>query len=356
MATPERASPLETGNDQYLRGVECLINAVQQLSLARDLPTVQRIVRSTARELTGADGATFVLRDGDKCYYADEDAIAPLWKGNRFPMDICISGWVMLNRQSTVIPDIYKDSRIPIAAYRPTFVKSLAMVPIRTIAPIGAIGNYWARPHRPSEREVSLLQALADSTAVAMENVNVYSELEQRVKDRTAQLEQANEEIRRISLTDELTGLNNRRGFYFLAEQFLKKARRDLRPVIALLIDVDGLKPVNDQHGHETGDALISDIARAIRGCFRDADVIGRLGGDEFGVIACEPETSIGAIRARLEQKLAEHSSSDRPYRLAASVGSVVSLDPFEPLDALLARADHAMYQDKRARKAARAN
>ena len=155
-----------------------LIETIQQLSLARSVKEIQAIVRHTARRLTRADGATFVLRDGDLCHYADEDAIAPLWKGQRFPMSACISGWVMLNRRAAMLPDIYADDRIPADAYRPTFVKSLLMVPIRKLDPIGAIGNYWAEHHEPSHREMMLLQALADSTAVAMENVRMISELE----------------------------------------------------------------------------------------------------------------------------------------------------------------------------------
>jgi hypothetical protein len=137
----------------------------------------------------------FVLRDGDRCHYADEDAIAPLWKGQRFPLEACISGWSMLNRQPVVIEDIYADNRIPHDAYRPTFVKSLVMVPIRALDPIGAIGNYWAAPHRATGAEVQLLQALANTTAVAMENVQVFTELEQRVQARTADLEAANREL-----------------------------------------------------------------------------------------------------------------------------------------------------------------
>lgn len=176
-----------------------LVEAVQQLSLARTVPAIQEIVRRTAREIAGSDGATFVLRDGDKCHYADEDAISPLWKGQRFPMGICISGWVMLNATPAVIPDIYADARIPADAYRPTFVKSLAMVPIRTKAPIGAIGVYWARCRTPLPEEVELLQALANTTSVAMENVQVYAELEQRITVRTQQLELLNKELEAFS-------------------------------------------------------------------------------------------------------------------------------------------------------------
>lgn len=176
--------------------LELLVDVVQELSLTRTLDAVMQIVRTAARRLTAADGATFVLRDGDQSYYADEDAIAPLWKGRRFPMSECISGWVMLNREPAVISDIYADARIPAAAYRPTFVKSLAIVPIRTIAPLGAIGIYWAVSRQTTEREVRLLQTLADTTALSMENVQVYQELEQRVRSRTAELQQANEDLR----------------------------------------------------------------------------------------------------------------------------------------------------------------
>ncbi|MFC3909048.1 GAF domain-containing protein [Legionella dresdenensis] len=115
------------------------------------------IVRKAARRLTNADGATFVLRDKENCYYADEDAIGPLWKGKRFPMAMCISGWVMLHGESVVIEDIYSDSRVPADAYRPTFVKSLAMVPIRKNSPIGAIGTYWAENYHPTEQQLKFL-------------------------------------------------------------------------------------------------------------------------------------------------------------------------------------------------------
>jgi hypothetical protein len=179
----------------YLRAMERLVTVIQDLSLARDLETITTIVRGAARELTGADGATFVLREGEFCHYVDEDAIAPLWKGSRFPIDACVSGWSMKTREPAIIEDIYADARVPATAYRPTFVKSMVMVPIREAAPIGAIGNYWAVTHRANEGEVRILQALANSTSIAMENVQLYTELERRVRERTEQLEQANHEL-----------------------------------------------------------------------------------------------------------------------------------------------------------------
>src|SRR5438067_11687827 len=95
-----------------------MVLSVQQLSLSRNIESVMRIVRRTARELTGADGATFVLRENNMCYYVDEDAIGPLWKGQRFPLHSCISGWAMVNRQPAVIGDVYADERIPVDVYQ----------------------------------------------------------------------------------------------------------------------------------------------------------------------------------------------------------------------------------------------
>ena len=182
----------------YVEAMEQLIRAVQDLSHARDIDAVTAVVRAAARNLTGADGATFVLRDGDQCYYADENAIEPLWKGKRFPLNACVSGWVMLNAQPAVIDDIYSDARVPVEAYRPTFVKSMAMVPIRRNSPIGAIGNYWASKRTPTQEEIAILQALADTTSVALENVELYGKLRRQVHTLEAQQARISEQHEKL--------------------------------------------------------------------------------------------------------------------------------------------------------------
>ena len=181
-----------------------LLDAVTALASARDEAGVCAIVRRAARELTAADGVTFVLRKGNHCYYADEDAVGPLWKGRQFPIETCISGWAMLNRQHVVIPEIYSDDRIPHDAYRPTFVKSLMMVPVRREDPIAAIGAYWASYHVATPAEIGVLQSLADAAALALYNVQLDANLKAALRQEREARESAESASR---LKDEFLAL-----------------------------------------------------------------------------------------------------------------------------------------------------
>lgn len=169
---PDEAAPAPAG-------LALLVDAIEDLSLARSVEDIAAIVRTAARRLSGADGVTVVVRDADRCRYLDEDAIEPLWKGMTFPLAACVSGWAMLNGKAAVIPDIYADDRVPHDAYRPTFVKSMVMTPVRPSDPVAAIGAYWARPHQPTQSEIDILQTIARITATAFENVMLYASLQE---------------------------------------------------------------------------------------------------------------------------------------------------------------------------------
>jgi signal transduction histidine kinase/CheY-like chemotaxis protein len=186
---PPEASPI-SGLERTLSASDAarLVQVVQSLSMLQNVERTITLVRDAARELIGADGVTVVLREGDHVFYVEENAIGPLWKGRRFPASACISGWAMINKQSVAIEDIYADERIPIDAYRETFVKSLAMVPVRREDPVAAIGAYWAEQHVTTERELVLLQALADSTAIALTNAELMREAQAAQQERTASL------------------------------------------------------------------------------------------------------------------------------------------------------------------------
>lgn len=162
-----RINPPGISGDQAL----LFASVLRDLLHVSGVDEVSRRVCASVRELVGADGATFVLREGDEVFYAEEDAVGSLWKGRRFQAASCISGWAAINRQTAVIEDIYSDERIPVEAYRPTFVRSLAMTPVGRAEPIGAIGAYWSRGHRATEHQVWLLEQLADAAAGAMVRV-----------------------------------------------------------------------------------------------------------------------------------------------------------------------------------------
>jgi PAS domain S-box-containing protein len=153
-----------------------LLQAFRSLLAARDLTSVAAIVSHAARQITGADGACVVLREGDACYYIDEEAIAPLWKGSRFPAEMCVSGMAMREQRVIAIPDITSDPRIPLELYRPTFVTSVLLAPGGDPA-VGAVGAYWQDVHTADQGEIDALSTLADGMAVAVTNLRIQSRL-----------------------------------------------------------------------------------------------------------------------------------------------------------------------------------
>jgi diguanylate cyclase (GGDEF)-like protein len=170
-------------------------------------------------------------------------------------------------------------------------------------------------------------------------------------KHSQASLRKLSAELEKLALTDELTGLRNRRGFLLLADQGLRIARRTHAKCLLVFVDVDGLKHVNDTQGHKAGDALIVDAARVLTGVFRESDVIARLGGDEFAVLALVDETAASiAISKHLQAKIDEvNHQAGRPFQLSMSFGiEVLSSVSDLSLEDLIARADHAMRAQRR--------
>lgn len=127
-------------------------------------------VKDTARGICKADGITFVLREGEMCHYVEEDAIGPLWKGQFFPMSVCISGWSMLHGQTAVIEDVFADPRIPQDAYRPTFVRSLIMTPVGE-KNVAAMGAYWKDKRSFSDLDVMTVKTFSAIVGKALSNL-----------------------------------------------------------------------------------------------------------------------------------------------------------------------------------------
>lgn len=151
------------------RRAEILARLLTILTTKPTLAGITTAVKHAVRDGANADGVAFVLRDGDQCYYVDEEAMSPLWKGQRFPMASCVSGWAMTHRAAVIIPDVFADARVPHEAYRQTFVKSMVMVPIRGVLPVGSIGAYWQSEHKADADTVHWLQTVADALSPIME-------------------------------------------------------------------------------------------------------------------------------------------------------------------------------------------
>ena len=163
-------------------------------------------------------------------------------------------------------------------------------------------------------------------------------------------------ELRHLALTDDLTCLYNRRGFFAVATQLLKLAHRKVQTLLLFFCDLDNLKLINDSFGHQEGDLAIIRVADALEQSFREADVIARMGGDEFVVMSLEASGGIEAsLLRRLERNLRKASADESRYQLSLSTG-VARFDPKRPisLGELMSQADRAMYEQKRGRSLAR--
>jgi|GEM_PF-921741 len=165
---------------------------------------------------------------------------------------------------------------------------------------------------------------------------------------------QMEEKLRNMSIIDELTQLYNRRGFFMLAIQQMKISRRNKKEMLFFFIDLDGLKSINDTFGHQGGDIALIGAAGILKETFRDADVIGRIGGDEFAVLAVGTSKTTGEL---LMKRLHEHidsynNSSKNHYKISMSVGiSIYNPENPSTIDELMSVADTLMYEDKKKKK-----
>jgi len=163
--------------------------------------------------------------------------------------------------------------------------------------------------------------------------------------------------LRALAITDELTGLANRRGFFAFTQQHMRHAVRNSERMVLLFADLDDLKTINDTFGHVSGDRALADAAQIFRETFRDSDIIARMGGDEFAVILGNaPDSGIATVRDRLEKRLVEYNAHrEGTFRLSVSMGLAI-FDSARPVtvDELIRQADAQMYEQKQVKKSAR--
>lgn len=206
-----------------------------------------------------------------------------------------------------------------------------------------AVQESLRRPTRPTR--------LPQTGQLQREHLQVLAD---KLYQKVEELEKANDRLHNISLTDALTGLNNRRGFMILATALLKFARRAGHALCLLYIDLDSLKYTNDTYGHAAGDATIMQFAEILTDTFRESDVIGRMGGDEFVVLTLDTaENDLASIQSRLQNNVDIYNvQPGRVQPLAFSLGVIpIELDSTFTMEELLSQADAAMYKHKQARR-----
>jgi hypothetical protein len=148
-----------------------LTEAMARLSRAGSIEELVTVLRECARTIARCDGVTVIRRSGNRVAYIAEDAMTPLWAGSDFPIENCISGLAIVEARPIHIPDIYRDDRVPVDAYRPTFVRSMSMYPIGLMGPSMAMGAYWQREGAADPATNALLASLARYAGVTLNRV-----------------------------------------------------------------------------------------------------------------------------------------------------------------------------------------
>jgi len=201
--TMQQSSPDTSAADQSLIEPEPrqhqshILAASERLVTATSLAEVVDTLRQTARTAVGAEGIAVVLKEQDRCLYVAEDAIAPLWQGQSFAAEECVSGWAMRHRQTVAIDDVRLDPRVPQEAYAATFVRSLIMVPIGRPEPVAALGAYWSDAATHDQDTVDRLESLARLASIAIENARLA-----QARDRAAALGEAQARILALAVEE----------------------------------------------------------------------------------------------------------------------------------------------------------
>jgi len=268
---------------------------------------------------------------------------------------------------SDVLADVPGGRGAALPAYCSLQAQRVMVVGVPVSAAMAALAVGWEREADSgiwAGRERILL-AILELAAAALGKIQARSSLErlvltqyEQIADREhahaaelARRDAVESDMRVLSLTDVLTGLNNRRGFFVHADHVFRVAQRRHASSAVIFADIDGLKQVNDELGHEAGDRLIRDAAAVFRESFRDTDVIARLGGDEFVAYTVDDAQPRVILSRLLDNLHAFNLMQERPYRIAISVG-IVPCNPQVDQGLLnyVREADQQMYAQKRRR------
>lgn len=309
------------------------------VKLGHDLGMVMSFVAEQLGGLTGAAGAIVELAEGGDMVYRTATGIAAQQLGLRLPRQGSLSGLCVDQGQVLHCQDSETDGRVDREACRRVGLRSMVVAPLRhqdTV--VGALKIVSPQPEFFTGEQTVILQLMSELVAASMFYCAKYEI----------------DELYHRATHDMLTGLANRALFFDRLRQSLALARRQSHCVGILNLDMDGLKCINDMHGHRAGDAAIRELAARIHRASRQSDLVARLGGDEFGVIlsVVQDRDSADAVAGRMLQEIR------RPFRfeeaevaIDASAGMALFPEDAQDMDDLMEAADRNMYEVKRTRK-----
>lgn len=304
-----------------------------------DLGGVMQFVVDQTMPLLGADGAAIELAEDGEMVYKAASGIAKDQIGLRLKIDDSLTGLCVMTGETLSCDDSETDPRVDRLACREIGLRSMIVMPLKhNELTVGALKAMSVQPGKFDELDVMLLEMLSEVVAASMYFSIKYD---------------SNNLFKRAT-SDSMTGLSNRALFMSHLRNVVAQLNRGQNPSGVLMIDMDGLKQINDRHGHRTGDAVIIEFASRLKKATRITDTVARLGGDEFGVILSPLEGANG-INSALQRIRSEitppYVFEGNQYQLNASIGfALIPEDGSEP-EKILEVADQRMYAIKKLHK-----
>jgi diguanylate cyclase (GGDEF)-like protein/PAS domain S-box-containing protein len=304
--------------------------------------------------LSAKDGAVLLLRDitdrreAEAALQKSEQKFRALFEDSRDAIYITTKEgrFIDFNQAYLDLFGYSKEEMVPLYA-KDTYANLADRDMFRkTIEEKGSVRDYEIKLRKKTGQEMECLI----TATIRYGNDGGISGYQGIIKDITEQ-KKMEEELRTLSVMDDLTGLYNRRGFFTLSQQQMKMAERAKKDMLLFFADLDNMKEINDRLGHQEGDKALVEIATVLKEVFRESDIIGRMGGDEFAALAIDTtDETEEVLTARLQNYLDTHNKLEtRNYALSLSIG-IAHYDHGNPssLDELMSRADTLMYEEKR--------
>ena len=309
---------------------------VAGMGLDLDLGRLMDLVVHRALGLVEADGAVLEMAEGDEMVYRAAAGMAEGSVGLRLKRNLSLSGLCVAQGQALRCDDALIDPRADRAACERLGLRSMVVVPLRHHGvTVGVLKAMSRQAGHFDDRHLALMQMVSELVAAAMYFATRY----------------APGELFHKATHDSLTDLPNRALFLDRVHGSLAQAVRDRQPMAVMMLDMNGLKPINDRHGHRAGDAALQEFSRRLAAGVRQSDTAARLGGDEFGVLL-RPLAASGGLDATMRRLARDLNGSfefeGQLLRVGASMGAASFPEDGTDIAALIELADQRMYQHKR--------